>query len=247
MGKLNGKVAVVTGASKGIGAAIARALGAEGAGVIVHYGADREGAERTVRAIEASGARALAVQADMAKEADVKRLFAATKETFGRLDVLVNNAGVYRFGPVESVTVEELHRQLDTNVLGPILAVREALPLFGPEGGSVVNVGTGATELMPPHGVVYIASKMALEGVTGVLARELGPRKIRVNSLNPGPVATEGAKELVETDFMKGLVASTPLGRIGQPEDFGAIAVFLASSDSAWLTGEVLVASGGLR
>lgn len=247
MGKLQGKVAVVTGASKGIGAAIARALGAEGTSVIVSYGADREGAERTVRAIEASGAKARAVQADVAKEADVKRLFAATKETFGRLDVLVNNAGIYRFGPVEGVTVEEFHKQFDTNVLGPILAVREALPLFGAEGGSIINVGTGATELMPPNGLVYISSKLALQGVTGVLARELGARKIRVNSLNPGPVATEGAKDLVDTDFMKGLVADTPLGRIGQPEDFGAIAVFLASNDSAWLTGETLVASGGLR
>lgn len=247
MGKLQGKVAVVTGASKGIGAAIARALGAEGASVIASYGGDREGAERTVAAIETSGSKALAVQADMSKEDEVKRLFATTREMFGHLDVLVNNAGVYRFGPVESVTVADFHGQFDTNVLGPILAIREALPLFGAEGGSIINVGTGASELTPPNAVVYIASKLALNGVTGVLARELGPRKIRVNSMNPGPVATEGAKDLVDTDFMKGLVASTPLGRIGQPSDFGSLAVFLASSDSAWLTGEIMIASGGLR
>jgi len=247
MGKLRGKVAVVTGASKGIGAGIAKALGAEGARVIASYGSDREGAERTVRAIEASGAAARAVQADLAKEADVKRLFATTKEAFGRLDVLVNNAGVYRFGSIDGVTADELQQQFATNVFGPILAVREALPLFGAEGGSIINVGTGATELMPPNAVVYISSKMALNGVTGVLARELGPKKIRVNSLNPGPVATEGSKSMVDSDFMKGLVANTPLGRIGRPEDFGPLAVFLASDDSAWLTGEVLVASGGLR
>ncbi|HEY3592429.1 MAG TPA: SDR family NAD(P)-dependent oxidoreductase [Polyangiaceae bacterium] len=175
-----------------MGAGIARALGAEGASVIANYASDREGAERTVRAIEASGGKAKAVQADMSKEADVRRLFSTNKETFDRLDVLVNNAGVYRFGSAESVTVDEFHRQFDTNVLGPMLAVREALPLFGAEGGSIINVGTGATELTPPNAVIYIASKLALNGVTGVLARELGPRRIRVNSLNPGMVATEG-------------------------------------------------------
>ncbi|APR75881.1 3-oxoacyl-[acyl-carrier protein] reductase [Minicystis rosea] len=247
MGKLQGKIAVVTGASKGIGAAIARAFGAEGAGVIATYGADQEGAARTVRAVEASGAKARAVQADLSKETDVRRLFSITKETFGRLDVLVNNAGIYRFGPVEGVTVDEFRQQFDTNVLGPILAVREALPLFGPEGGSIINVGTGATELTPPNGVIYISSKLALGGVTGVLARELGPRKIRVNSLSPGVVVTEGMKDMAESDFVKGLVAQTPLGRIGQPGDIAPIAVFLASDDSAWLTGETIVASGGLR
>jgi 3-oxoacyl-[acyl-carrier protein] reductase len=247
MDKLQQKVCVVTGASKGIGAAIASALGAEGARVVVTYASDRAGAERTSRAIEANGGVARAIQADVSKEADVKRLFATTKELFGRLDVLVNNAGIYRFGPIEGVTVDEFHAQLDTNVLGPILAIREALPLFGTEGGSIINVGTGATELTPANAVVYIASKRALDGVTGVLARELGPRNIRVNSLNPGPVATEGTKELVDTDFVRSLVAQTPLGRIGQPRDFGSIAVFLASNDSAWLTGEIIVASGGLR
>ncbi|AKU94779.1 3-oxoacyl-[acyl-carrier protein] reductase [Labilithrix luteola] len=247
MGKLTGKVAVVTGASKGIGAAIARALGAEGASVVASYGGDREGAERTAVAIEASGGKALAVQADMSKEADVKRLFATIRETFGRLDVLVNNAGIYRFGPIEGVTVDEYRAQFDTNVLGPMLAIREALPLFGPEGGSIINVGTGATESTPPNSVVYIASKMALNGVTGVLARELGPRKIRVNSLNPGVTATEGFKNMADRDFTNSLVATTPLGRIGKPEDLGGTAVFLASDDSAWLTGEILVVSGGLR
>ncbi|NUP05739.1 MAG: glucose 1-dehydrogenase [Polyangiaceae bacterium] len=247
MGKLNGRVAVVTGASKGIGAAIAKALGAEGASVVVSYVTDRDGAERTVRAIASSGAKARAVQADLSKEADVKQLFATTKETFGRLDVLVNNAGIYRFGSIDEVTAAEFHQQFDTNVLGPMLAIREALPLFGPEGGSIINIGTGATELMPPTAVVYVAAKLALNGVTGVLARELGPRNIRVNSLNPGPVTTEGMRDMIESDFVKGLVSNTPLGRIGRPDDVGPIAVFLASNDSAWLTGETLVASGGLR
>ena len=247
MQKLEGKVAVVTGASKGIGAGIARGLGAAGAKVVVGYGGDREGADRTVSAITKAGGQAVAVQANLGVEADVKRLFTETRERFGRLDVLVNNAGVYRFGPIEGVTVDDYRAMVDTNVLGPLLAIREALPLFPEEGGSIINVGTGATQLSPPNAVIYIASKMALNGITGVLAKELGSRNIRVNSLNPGPVATEGTAGMVESDFMKGLVAQTPLGRIGQPADFGSIAVFLASADSAWLTGEVLVASGGLR
>ena len=247
MGKLQGKVALVTGASKGIGAAIARAVAGAGASVIASYGGDRQGAERTVEAIQASGGKALALQADISKEGDVKRLFATIKERFGRLDVLVNNAGVYHFGAIESVTSEEFHLQFDTNVLGPMLAVREALPLFGIEGGSIINIGSAATEVTSPNSVIYTATKTALNAVTGVLARELGSRRIRVNSLNPGPVATEGTKEMVDNDFIKGLVANTPLGRIGRPDDFGSIAVFLASDDSAWLTGEILVASGGLR
>ncbi len=247
MQKLEGKVAVVTGASKGIGAGIARGLGAAGAKVVVGYGGDREGADRTVSAITNAGGQAVAVQANLGVEADVKRLFTETRERFGRLDVLVNNAGVYRFSPIEGVTVDDYRAMVDTNVLGPLLAIREALPLFPEEGGSIINVGTGATQLSPPNAVIYIASKMALNGITGVLAKELGSRNIRVNSLNPGPVATEGTAGMVESDFMKGLVAQTPLGRIGQPADFGSIAVFLASADSAWLTGEVLVASGGLR
>ena len=247
MQKLEGKVAVVTGASKGIGAGIARGLGAAGAKVVVGYGGDREGADRTVSAITKAGGQAVAVQANLGVEADVKRLFTETRERFGRLDVLVNNAGVYRFSPIEGVTVDDYRAMVDTNVLGPLLAIREALPLFPEEGGSIINVGTGATQLSPPNAVIYIASKMALNGITGVLAKELGSRNIRVNSLNPGPVATEGTAGMVESDFMKGLVAQTPLGRIGQPADFGSIAVFLASADSAWLTGEVLVASGGLR
>ncbi len=247
MGKLIGKVAVVTGASKGIGAGIARALGAEGARVVVGYGGDRAGAERTVRAIEAAGGKALAVQADLTKEGDVKRLFAATREAFGRLDVLVNNAGVYRFQPIEGVTLDELQQQFAVNLFGPVLAIREALPLFPAEGGSIINVGTGATELTPANALVYVASKAALDSVTGVLARELGPRKIRVNSLNPGVIDTEGNNANLASDFVKNLVANTPMGRVGRPEDIGPMAVFLASNDAAWLTGEILVASGGLR
>jgi 3-oxoacyl-[acyl-carrier protein] reductase len=161
--------------------------------------------------------------------------------------VLVNNAGIYRFGPVESVTVDDFHRQFDTNVLGPLLAIREALPLFPETGGSIINIGTAATELTPPNAAVYVASKLALNGMTGVLARELGSRKIRVNSLNPGPVATDGTKAFIDSDLIRGMVASTPLGRVGQPSDFGPLAVFLASGDSAWLTGEIILASGGLR
>lgn len=242
MKKLEGKVAVVTGASKGIGAGIAKALGEEGAKVVVAYGSDREGAEAVAKSI---GGRA--VQADMAKEADVKRLFATTKELFGRVDILVNNAGVYRFAPLAQVTADDFHQQVDINVLGPLLAAREALPLFPAEGGSIINVGTAGTESSPANAVVYIASKMALNGITGVLANELGPRNIRVNSLNPGPTATPGTKDLAEAEFFKQMIAQTPLGRVGQPKDIGAIAVFLASNDSAWLTGDVLVASGGLR
>ncbi|WP_394824998.1 SDR family NAD(P)-dependent oxidoreductase [Pendulispora albinea] len=247
MGKLQGKVAVVTGASKGIGAGIAKALGAEGARVIVGYAGDRAGAERTVRAIEASGGEAHAVQADLSKEAGVKGLFATTREMYGRLDVLVNNAGIYRFSPVEGVTLDDLQQQFAVNVFGPVLAVREALPLFGPEGGSIINVGTGGTSLNPANAVVYIASKAALDAATGVLARELGLRKIRVNSLNPGVVDTEGNNANLGSDFVKSLIANTPLGRVGQPEDISPLAVFLASNDSAWLTGEILVAGGGLR
>ena len=249
MGELKGKVAIVTGASKGIGAGIAKGLAEAGASVVVNYASSKEGAERVVAEITSKGGKAVAVQGDVAKEADVKRLFAETKKAFGSLDVLVNNAGVYQFAPLEAVTEEEFHREFNTNVLGLILATREAAKYFGPEGGSVINLGSVASSITPPNSVVYTATKAAIDAVTGVLAKELGPKKIRVNSINPGGVETEGTHTagIVESDFAKQMVAQTPLGRFGQPEDIAPVAVFLASEASGWLTGEVLRASGGLR
>jgi 3-oxoacyl-[acyl-carrier protein] reductase len=249
MGELTGKVAIVTGASKGIGAGIAKALGKAGAAVAVNYASSKDGADRVVKEIAQNGGKAIAVQGDVAKPGDVKRLFEETKEAFGSLDILVNNAGVYNFIPLESVTEEEFHREFNTNVLGLILATREAVKHFGAEGGSVINVGSAASSLTPPNSVVYTATKAAVDAVTRVLAKELGPRKIRVNSINPGGVETEGTQSsgIVGSDFQKQMVAQTPLGRFGQPEDIAPVAVFLASRASAWLTGEVLVASGGLR
>ncbi len=249
MSKLAGKVAIVTGASKGIGAGIAKALAAEGAAVIVNYASSREGAERVVKEITASGGKASPVQGDVSKAADVKKLFAETKRTFGSLDILVNNAGVYRFHPLEEVTEEEFHRQFNTNVLGLIMATREAVKYFGDDGGSVINVGSVASRKAPATSVVYTATKGAVDAVTAVLANELGPKKIRVNSINPGGVETEGTHSagIVDSDFAKQLITQTPLGRFGQPEDIAPVAVFLASQDSRWVTGEVLLASGGLR
>jgi 3-oxoacyl-[acyl-carrier protein] reductase len=249
MSKLAGKVAVVTGASKGIGAGIAKALGAEGAAVVVNYSSSREGADRVVAEIKAKGGKAIAVQGDVSKAADVRRLFAATKEAFGALDVLVNNAGVYQFNPLESVTEEEFHGQFDTNVLGLLLTTQEAAKHFGAEGGSVINIGSTASQVTPPTTVVYTATKGAVDAITHVLAKELAPRKIRVNAINPGAVETEGAHAVgvIGSDFEKQLVAQTPLGRMGQPEDIAPVAVFLASADSGWLTGEILLASGGMR
>jgi 3-oxoacyl-[acyl-carrier protein] reductase len=249
MAGLKGKVAVVTGASKGIGAGIAKGLAAAGAAVVVNYASSKEGADRVVKEITGKGGKAVAVQGDVAKAADVKRLFAETKKAFGALDVLVNNAGIYQFTPLESVTEEEFHREFNTNVLGLILATREAVKYFGDNGGSVINVGSVASTLTPPNSVVYTATKGAVDAVTGVLAKELGPRKIRVNSINPGGVETEGTHTggIVGSDFQKQMIAQTPLGRFGQPDDIAPVAVFLASDDSGWLTGEVLKASGGLK
>ncbi len=249
MGELTGKVAIVTGASKGIGAGMAKALAKAGAAVVVNYASSKDGADRVVKEISQNGGKAIAVQGDVAKAGDVKRLFADTKKAFGSLDILVNNAGVYEFAPLESVTEEEFHREFNTNVLGLILATREAAKYFGPEGGSVINVGSAASTTTPPNTVVYTATKGAVDAVTRVLAKELGPRKIRVNSINPGGVETEGTHRIgvVGSDFQKQMVAQTPLGRFGQPEDIAPVAVFLASKASAWLTGEVLLASGGLR
>jgi len=249
MSKLSNKVAVVTGASKGIGAGIAKSLAAEGASVVVNYASSKEGADRVVKEIVGKGGKAVAVQGDVSKPDDVKRIFAETKKAFGRLDVLVNNAGVYEFSPLGEITEEQFHRHFNTNVLGLMLATQEAVKLFGPEGGSIINIGSTASSLTPPTTVVYTATKGAVDAVTHVLAKELGPKKIRVNSINPGMVETEGVQSagFIGSDFQKQLEAQTPLGRIGQPEDIAPIAVFLASADSGWLTGETLLASGGLR
>ena len=249
MGELTGKVAIVTGASKGIGAGIAKALGKAGAAVVVNYASSKYGADRVVREIAQNGGKSIAVQGDVAKASDVKRVFEETQKAFGSLDILVNNAGVYDFVPLESVTEEEFHREFNTNVLGLILATREAVKYFGDEGGSVINVGSVVSTVTPPNSVIYTATKGAVDAVTRVLARELGPRKIRVNSINPGGVETEGTHSagIVGSEFAKQLVGQTPLGRFGQPEDIAPVAVFLASGASGWLTGEVLVASGGLR
>jgi 3-oxoacyl-[acyl-carrier protein] reductase len=249
MRKLQGKVAIVTGASKGIGASIAKHLAAEGAAVVVNYATSKEGADRVVAEILSGGGKAIAVQGDVSKAADVKRLFEETKKAFGSLDVLVNNAGVFQFEPLESVTEDEFHREFNTNVLGPILTIQEALKHFGPEGGSVINISSIASLNSTPMSVVYSATKSAVDSITRVLARELGPRKIRVNSINPGGVETEGIHRIgiIGSDLEKQMVAQTPLGRFGQPEDIAPAAVFLASADSAWITGEALVVAGGLR
>lgn len=249
MSKLQNKVAVVTGASKGIGAGIAKGLAAEGAAVVVNYSSSKEGADRVVSEITKSGGKAVAVQGDVSKAPDVQRLFSETKKAFGKLDVLVNNAGVYEFGPLEAITEKQFRRMFDTNVLGLMLATQEAAKLFGPEGGSVINIGSTASQMTPPTTVVYTATKGAVDAVTRVLAKELGPKKIRVNSINPGMVETEGVHSagVIGSDFQKWAEAQTPLGRIGQPDDIAPIAVFLASSDSGWLTGETLIASGGMR
>jgi 3-oxoacyl-[acyl-carrier protein] reductase len=249
MSKLAGKVAVVTGASKGIGADIARGLAKEGASVVVNYASSKEGADKVVAEITRQGGKAIAVQGDVAKAADVQRIFAETKKAFGKLDVLVNNAGVYQFSPIEEVNEELFHRLFNTNVLGALLATREAVKLFGDNGGSIINIGSAVTELNPPSSSVYTATKGAVDSITSVLSKELGPRKIRVNSINPGMVETEGTHTMgiIGSDFQTSFEAQTPLGRIAKPSDITPLAVFLASSDSGWLTGETLVASGGLR
>jgi 3-oxoacyl-[acyl-carrier protein] reductase len=251
MSKLQGKVALVTGASKGIGAGIARELAAAGAAVGVNYATDRPGAESVVGEITQTGGRAVALQGDVSKPADVARVLAEVNRAFGTLDVLVNNAGVYAAMPLEAVTEGEFRREFDTNVLGPLLVIRDSLKHFGPNGGSVINIGSGASRMCPPGYSVYAASKAALDAVTGVLAKELAPRKIRVNSVNPGATLSEGTRAAglygTGSEFEKQLVAMTPLGRVGTPEDIAKIVAFLASDDSGWLTGEVILASGGLR
>ena len=249
MGKLQGKVAVVTGGSKGIGAGIARSLADEGAAVVVNYARSKEGADKVVADIKKRGGKAIAVQGDVAKGDQVQRVFAEAKQAFGRLDILVNNAGVYKFEPLEAVTEDEFHREFNTNVLGTLLATREALKHFGADGGSVINLGSIAPDLGLPNSAVYAATKSAVESISRSLATELAPRKIRVNTIAPGGVETEGLHEvgIAGTDFEKQMVARTALGRLGQPEDIARVAVFLASNDSAWLTGERITASGGFR
>jgi 3-oxoacyl-[acyl-carrier protein] reductase len=247
--KLTNKVAVVTGASKGIGAAIAKQLAAEGAAVVVNYASSKDGAERVVSEIVKGGGKALAIQADMSKQPDIERLFSETKKAFGKLDILVNNAGVYEFSPLENVTGEHFHKQFDLNVLGLVLASKEAAKYFDGDGGSIINISSIASTLTPPTGSVYSATKAAVDAVTGSLAKELGPRNIRVNAINPGMVDTEGfrAAGLPESEFRKEVESHTPLGRIGKPEDIAPAAVFFASQDSSWISGESLVIAGGYR
>jgi 3-oxoacyl-[acyl-carrier protein] reductase len=247
--KLAGKVAIVTGASKGIGASIAKHLAAEGAAVVVNYSSSKEGADTAVAEITKNGGRALAVQANVAKHSELQQLFAETKKAFGKLDILINNAGVYEFQPLEAVTEEHFHKHFNLNVLGLILASQEAAKHFGPAGGSIVNVSSLASTYTPPNTVVYSATKAAVDAVTKVLAKELGPRKIRVNAVNPGMIETEGVRAggFAGSDFRKQLESQTPLGRIGQPEDVAPAVVFFASPDAAWISGETLFIAGGLR
>ncbi len=247
--KLAGKVAVVTGASKGIGAAIAEHLAAEGAAVVVNYASSKAGADAVVGGITQKDGRAVAVQADLSKPEDIRRLFAESKKAFGRLDILVNNAGVYEFGALEAITPEHFHKQYNLNVLGLLLATQEAVKHFGPGGGSIVNISSVAADLAPPNTAVYSGTKAAVNAITRSLAQELGPRQIRVNAVNPGMVETEGLHSagIAASDFRKATEAQTPLGRIGQPQDIAPAVVFLASQDAAWITGETLYISGGLR
>lgn len=249
MSKLQNKVAIVTGASKGIGASIAKHLAAEGAAVVVNYASSKEGADRVVAEIDGRGGRAVAVQANVSKQAEIERLFAEAKKAFGRVDILVNNAGVYEFSPLEAITEDHFRKQFDLNVLGLILASQAAAKHFDPAGGSIINISSLASTKAMANTSVYSATKAAVDAVTKSLAQELGGRNIRVNSINPGMVDTEGVRAagFAESDFRKQLEAQTPLGRIGQPHDIAPAAVFLASPDAAWITGETLVIAGGLR
>ncbi len=248
MKQLQDKVALVTGASKGIGSAIARALGAEGASVVVNYSSSKEGAGATVDAIQQAGSKAVAVQGDVSKAADAQGLVAAAIKHYGRLDVLVNNSGVYAMAPLEEITEEEFHRIFNINVLGLLLTTQAAAKHLS-EGGSVINIGSIVSRITPPGSAIYTGTKSAVDAITGVLARELGPKKIRVNSINPGMVETEGSHSagFIGSDFQTNIVGQTPLGRIGQPGDIASVAVFLASDAAAWVTGEQILAGGGLR
>lgn len=248
MSNLAGKVAVVTGASKGIGAAIAKALAADGASVVVNYASSKAGADAVVEDIAKTGGKAVAVRGNVSKPADAQGIIDAAVKTFGRLDILVNNSGVYEFGPIEAVTEENFHKMFNINVLGVLLATQAAVKHMG-EGGSIINIGSVVSRIAPANSAVYAATKASVDAITGVLSKELGPKKIRVNSVNPGIVETEGTHTagFIGSDFEKGLIAQTPLGRTGQPGDIASVAVFLASANSAWLTGESIIAGGGLH
>ena len=247
--KLAGKVAVVTGASKGIGADIAKHFGTEGAAVVVNYASSKEGADRVVDEITKRGGKAIAVQANVARKAEVERLFSTTTKAFGKIDILVNNAGVYDWSPLQEITEEQFHKHFDVNVLGLLLVTQEAVKHFDSAGGNIINISSTVTSLTPPGSSVYTGTKGAVDAITRTLAKELGPRKIRVNAINPGMVETEGVRAagFDQGDLRKSVEAQTPLGRIGQPEDIAPAVVFLASSDSAWITGETLRVAGGLR
>ena len=245
--KLAGKVAVVTGASKGIGASIAKHLAAKGAAVVVNYASSKSGADQVVSEIIRNGGKAIAVKGDVAKKADIDYLFAETKKAFGKADILVNNAGLYEFLPLEQITEDHFHKQFNVNVLGLVLATQEAVRQFGPNGGSIINISSVVSTLAPPTGSIYSATKGAVDTLTKSLAKELGPRKVRVNAINPGMIETEGvhAAGFIGSDFQKNAEAQTPLGRIGQPQDVASVAVFLASEDSGWITGETVQVAGG--
>jgi len=248
MSKLTGKVAVVTGASKGIGAAIAKSLAAAGASVVVNYASSKAGAESVVAAITAAGGKAVAVGGDVSKAAEAQGIIDTAIKNYGRLDILVNNSGVYEFAPIEAITEDQFHKLFNINVLGLLLTTQAAFKYLG-EGGSIINISSAVTSLAPANTAVYTASKASVDAITRVFSKEFGAKKVRVNSINPGIVATEGTHTagFIGSDFEKGLIAQTPLGRVGQPGDIASVAVFLASDDSAWMTGEQLVASGGLR
>jgi len=248
MSKLSGKVAVVTGASKGIGAGIAKALAHEGASVVVNYASSKDGADKVVDAITKDGGKAIAVGGDVTKLSDANGIIDAAIKNYGRLDIVVNNSGVYEFSPVEEITEEQFHWMFNVNVLGLLFVTQAAIKYLG-EGSSIINIGSGVTRLTPPNSAVYTGTKGAVDAITGVFSREFGEKKIRVNSINPGMVETEGtvASGFIGSDFQTALQSQTPLGRVGQPEDIASVAVFLASDDSAWLTGEHVLATGGLR
>jgi len=248
--KFAGKVAVVTGASKGIGAAVAKSLAAEGASVIVNYSSSKAGADKVVAEITQAGGKAISVQGDVSKKADIDRLFVEARKAFGPLDILVNNAGIYEFSPLENITADHFRKQFDLNVLGLILTTQEAVKYFSPTGGSVVNISSIVSgTFAPPNGSVYSATKASVDAVTRSLSKELGGRRIRVNAVNPGMIETEGlhAAGIAEGDMRKSVEAQTPLGRIGQPQDIASAVVFFASDDASWITGESLYVTGGLR